>query len=99
MCVICENPVRCAWSEPRKGSSRLRTMTIATALATAVLLLLPVGRADGQSTSAPASAHSDPTCESQSRSTYLIGPDDELQISDSELTDSANKSSRIDGEG
>ncbi len=99
MCVICEDPVRCAWSEPRKGPSRLRTMTIANALAIATVLLLPAGWADGQSPLAPASTHSNPKCENQSRSTYLIGPDDELQISDSELTDSANKPSRVDGEG
>jgi polysaccharide export outer membrane protein len=38
-------------------------------------------------------------CNSQVRSTYLLGPDDELQISGPEMEDSANKQVRVDGEG
>src|SRR5229473_3033614 len=38
-------------------------------------------------------------CGSQVRSTYLLGPDDLLEISGPELSDMANKSARIDGEG
>lgn len=38
-------------------------------------------------------------CASQIHSTYLLGPDDQLQISDPELTDLANKPARIDGDG
>ena len=38
-------------------------------------------------------------CGGQVRSTYLLGPDDQLEISGPELTDFANKPVRIDGEG
>ncbi len=39
------------------------------------------------------------TCDNQIRSTYLLGPDDQLDISGPELTDVSNKPVRIDGEG
>jgi polysaccharide export outer membrane protein len=74
-------------------------MTIANTLGITLLLLFFAGRAGGQIPLAPASDHSNPKCEIQSRSTYLLGPEDELEISGSELPDSANKRSRIDGEG
>jgi polysaccharide export outer membrane protein len=38
-------------------------------------------------------------CDSQIRSTYLLGPDDQLEISGPELTDLTSKPVRIDGEG
>src|SRR5260370_18761314 len=38
-------------------------------------------------------------CGIQVRSTYLLGPDDQLEISGPELTDLANKPMRIDGDG
>jgi polysaccharide export outer membrane protein len=38
-------------------------------------------------------------CGSQVRSTYLLGPDDQLDISGPELTELANKPVRIDGDG
>src|SRR5260370_5350162 len=38
-------------------------------------------------------------CGSQVRSTYLLGPDDLLEISGPELSDMANKPARIDGDG
>jgi polysaccharide export outer membrane protein len=38
-------------------------------------------------------------CGSQVRSTYLLGPNDQLEISGPELADFANKPVRIDGEG
>jgi polysaccharide biosynthesis/export protein len=38
-------------------------------------------------------------CGGQVRSTYLLGPDDQLDISGPELTDFANKPLRIDGDG
>jgi polysaccharide export outer membrane protein len=39
------------------------------------------------------------TCDNQIRSTYLLGPDDQLEISGPELTDMPSKPVRIDGEG
>jgi polysaccharide export outer membrane protein len=49
----------------------------------------------------PASAPSEQKakCDNQIRSTYLLGPDDQLEISGPELTDMPNKPVRIDGEG
>jgi polysaccharide export outer membrane protein len=50
----------------------------------------------------PARAESDqpkPKCDSQIRSTYLLGPDDQLEISGPELNDVTNKPIRIDGDG
>jgi polysaccharide biosynthesis/export protein len=38
-------------------------------------------------------------CDNQIRSTYLLGPDDQLDISGPELTDLNNKPVRIDGQG
>ncbi len=38
-------------------------------------------------------------CGSQVRSTYLLGPDDQLEISGPELSELANKPVRIDGDG
>ena len=38
-------------------------------------------------------------CENTIRSTYLLGPDDQLEISGPELTDMSSKPIRIDGEG
>jgi polysaccharide biosynthesis/export protein len=38
-------------------------------------------------------------CGSQVRSTYALGPDDQLEISGPELTDFANKPVRVDGDG
>jgi len=38
-------------------------------------------------------------CGDQNHSTYLLGPGDQLQISDPELTELANKPVRVDGDG
>src|SRR5882724_11902289 len=40
-----------------------------------------------------------PDCGSPGRSTYLLGPDDQIEISAPELAELANKPTRIDGEG
>jgi len=40
-----------------------------------------------------------PKCDGQVRSTYQLGTDDELQISEPELAELANKPTRIDGDG
>src|SRR4029077_17841926 len=51
---------------------------------------------------APASPQSDELkakCGGQVRSTYLLGPDDQLEISGPELSDGVKKQVRIDGDG
>src|SRR5687767_13858728 len=39
------------------------------------------------------------TCERQERSTYLLGPDDEVELSGPELDEPAGKTIRVDGDG
>src|SRR5215813_5199690 len=46
-----------------------------------------------------AAAVENPACKAQTRSTYLLGPDDELQVSGPDMDDSVNKAVRVDGEG
>jgi polysaccharide export outer membrane protein len=48
---------------------------------------------------ASASNEQNAKCDNQIRSTYLLGPDDQLEISGPELTDTSTKPVRIDGEG
>lgn len=57
--------------------------------------------ASGQSPPpSPEADHPNPKCVNQTRSTYLLGPDDQLEISGPELTDSEGaKHVRIDSDG
>src|SRR4029077_10900484 len=55
---------------------------------------LVVGAA-GQAPSSPGT----PTCGTQVRSTYLLGPEDQLNISGPELSELANMRVRVDGDG
>ena len=52
-----------------------------------------------QNPAASATSEQKPKCDSQIRSTYLLGPDDQLEISGPELMDVPTKPARIDGEG
>jgi len=58
-----------------------------------------IGGASAQTPAANASDEEKAKCANQIRSTYLLGPDDQLEISGPELTDLSNKPVRIDGEG
>jgi hypothetical protein len=91
-------PSRCADSE---CSRRYLLMINAKVLSAAVAIsLLACGSgSSAQAPPSPATAQTNPKCESQVRSTYLLGPDDQLDISAPELTDASNKPVRIDGEG
>jgi polysaccharide export outer membrane protein len=60
-------------------------------------LLLAVGAMGQEATSTGATSPA--TCGSQVRSTYLLGPDDELAISGPELDVPPNKTIRVDGDG
>jgi polysaccharide export outer membrane protein len=62
-------------------------------------VLFPIVGAAAQVPSPPQSDELKAKCGSQVRSTYLLGPDDQLEISGPELTDSGNKPVRIDGDG
>jgi polysaccharide export outer membrane protein len=67
------------------------------ALGLAVAFL--IGGAAAQNPAATASGEQKAKCDNQIRSTYLLGPDDQLEIAGPELTDMSNKPVRIDGEG
>jgi polysaccharide biosynthesis/export protein len=62
------------------------------------VFFLIVGAA-AQVPSSPESAELKAKCGSQVHSTYLLGPDDQLEISGPELTELANKPVRVDGDG
>jgi polysaccharide export outer membrane protein len=66
-----------------------------TKLAACVL----IAGASAQTPAASAPGEQKTSCDSQIRSTYLLGPDDQLEISGPELTDLSTKPVRIDGEG
>jgi polysaccharide export outer membrane protein len=67
------------------------------ALGLAVAFL--IGGAAAQNPATTASGEQKAKCDNQIRSTYLLGPDDQLEIAGPELTDMSNKPVRIDGEG
>jgi polysaccharide export outer membrane protein len=58
-----------------------------------------IAGAAAQNPAASTSNEQKAKCDNQIRSTYLLGPDDQLEISGPELTDLTNKPVRIDGEG
>jgi len=78
---------------------KARSMIVSRLMA---LGLASAGVISGSSAQSPAVATpNEPkaTCDNQIRSTYLLGPDDQLDISGPELSDLSNKPVRIDGEG
>lgn len=58
-----------------------------------------IAGACAQNPAASVSGEQKAKCDNQIRSTYLLGPDDQLEISGPELTDMPTKPVRIDGEG
>jgi polysaccharide export outer membrane protein len=82
-----EGSTQLPWSGQRGLCSRVLTVGLA-------VCFLVVGAA-GQ---VPSSAGT-PTCGSQVRSTYVLGRDDQLEISGPELSELANKRVRVDGDG
>src|SRR5260221_12446103 len=75
---------------------RIMKKLLAAAVAATFLLLT---NATAQVSSPAMSAEMKAKCGGQTHSTYLLGPGDQLQISDPELTELANKPVRVDGEG
>ncbi len=64
-----------------------------------VVLFLAVGTFGQEAASSAATTVSKVSCGNQVRSTYLLGPDDELAISAPELDVLPGKTMRVDGEG
>ncbi len=69
------------------------------ALPVVLATLFLIVRAAAQAPSSPQSYELKSKCSSQAHSTYLLGPDDQVEISGPELTEVANKPMRIDGDG
>lgn len=74
-------------------------MRTAILLTVSLVIFFSASGAAGQTPSAPGPDHPNPKCDDRVRSTYLLGPDDQLVVSAPELTEFANKPARIDGEG
>lgn len=68
-------------------------------LAAGLTIFILATGARGQVPSVPASAHTSPKCDDKVRSTYELGPDDQLEISGPELAELGNKPVRIDSDG
>jgi polysaccharide biosynthesis/export protein len=73
--------------------AKARSATLTT------FLLAFSSMAAGQISSPPPSDQSKPKCESQVRSTYLLGPGDQIDVSGPELTELASKPISVDGDG
>lgn len=74
-------------------------MTIFKSAAICLASFIAAVCSDAQTASIAAAQPATPTCSGQTRSTYLLGPDDQLEVSGPELTDAANKPVRIDSQG
>jgi polysaccharide biosynthesis/export protein len=77
----------------------VRGMITTRLILVASAALFMIGGAAAQIPSPTESGERKAGCGSQVRSTYLLGPDDQLDISGPELTELANKPVRIDGDG
>jgi polysaccharide export outer membrane protein len=87
---VADRPIPNAWTQILAVCAALTANGQAASTAASV----------ASSQSAPPTANVKATgCNNQVRSTYLLGPDDQLQISGPELDDSTNKLVSVDGEG
>src|SRR6266436_474978 len=77
----------------------VKLMVITRVVACIVAVFFLVVSAAGQVPSLPESDQPKPKCDNQIHSIYLLGSDDQLEISGPELNDVANKPIRIDGDG
>jgi len=79
--------------------SVVRCASMARILVIVAMALFPCQRVAGQASPGAALNTAKPKCDGQVHSTYLLGPDDQLEISGPELTDASNKPVRVDGDG
>src|SRR3979490_2312899 len=77
----------------------VKLMIVTRVVACVVAVFFLVVSAAGQVRSLPESDQPKPKCDNQIHSIYLLGPDDQLDISGPELNDVANKPIRIEGHG
>jgi polysaccharide export outer membrane protein len=78
---------------------QVRLMIITRVIAVGFAVLCLAGRATSQLAVSPAPGELKEKCGSQVRSTYQLGPGDQLEISGPDLTELANKLVRVDGDG
>lgn len=74
-------------------------MSKARSLMMVLAVLVLAATAGAQTAAVAAKDQQAPKCDDQVRSTYLLGPDDQLEIAGPELTESGNKPVRIDSDG
>ncbi len=74
-------------------------MIAARVISIGLAVFFVITGASAQTPSAPKSPEPRAKCDDQVRSTYLLGPDDSLDISGPELTEVANKPVRINSDG
>jgi len=86
-----EHSTRLPWS----GRLNLCSLMVRVGLAVCFLAV----SAAGQAPSSPRSDRLTSTCGGQVRSTYLLGPDDQLEISGPESSELDKKRVRVDGDG
>lgn len=87
------SPELCTHSRAIKWATATKWFALAT------MVFLPLVRSDAQVPSSSAVDQSKAQCDGRLRSTYLLGSDDQLEISGPELTEFSNKPMRIDGDG
>jgi len=83
----------------RSDAPKARLMIVSRLMALGLASAVVISGSSAQSPAIAAPNGPKATCDNQIRSTYLLGPDDQLDISGPELTDVSNKPVRIDGEG
>src|SRR6267143_830872 len=86
-------------ADSQMESRVVKLMIITKVVACIVAVFFLVVSAAGQIPSVPESDQPKPKCDNQIHSIYLLGPDDQLEISGPELNDVANKPIRIEGDG
>lgn len=74
-------------------------MILAKIFVAALSVSFVVAQTAGQAPPAPGPDQPKPKCDDQVRSTYLLGPDDQLEIFGPELTEFGSKLARIDSDG
>jgi polysaccharide biosynthesis/export protein len=81
------------------GGPMIRTKTRTKVMSIGLMALMAGLNASGQGATSPAVDSEKPACVDRVRSTYLLGPEDQLQISGPELDEPVGKLVGVDGEG
>lgn len=85
--------------ETVKRSMDLHMNIVTKTSGLSLVMCLSAAYASGQAAPPPGGNQPAANCDDKVRSTYLLGPDDQLEITGPELTEFGNKPARIDSEG